>query len=144
MNIDQAAMLQLGIRKRRRGEVYSTDGESLRPINLPRHLAPEGPPPGEQSPADEMAVPGLANVRYTDNAISAAELHRVPSATIGEDSAEAVARRVRERREELQARVRQRVNLYAMDEEAMVETAEEAEAAKADNSSALASVLVGL
>ena len=145
MNIDQAAMLQLGIREAAgAAQVYSTDGESLRPINLPRHLAPEGPPPGEQPPADEMAVPGLANVRYTDNAISAAELHRVPSATIGEDSAEAVARRVRERREELQARVRQRVNLYAMDEEAMVETAEEAEAAKADNSSALASVLVGL
>ena len=58
-----------------------------------------------------------------------------------------MARRVRERREALQARVRQKVNLYAP-HEVLVETVEEEETAEADaadsGAARIAGALMGL
>ena len=129
-------------------KVYSDDGEHLRDLHVPTHLSA---PPAPLLPAPEVedesaaASSVLKPIEFGDDSMSAAELHTVPQGTSGEAGAEAVARRVRERREELQARVRQRVNLYGAEEDA-VETAE-AVATKAqekvEGSGALAGALLG-
>jgi hypothetical protein len=153
MDLHEETLVQMGIREvAGAAQVLSADGSSLRPMSLPGHLAPKTPAGGDAAEggappgAAEVAVAGLDRLAYSDNAISAAELHTVPQGTDGLDSAEAVAARVRARREELQARVRHSVNLYAADEAEVVVTAEEAaekEAQKADGSAALAGALTG-
>ena len=132
-------------------KVYSDDREVVRGITVPEHLggAPAGGMGGASGGGGGKAADGLLpRPQFGDATITAAELHSVPQLSSGpEAGAEMVARRVRERREALQDKVRARINMYAPDE-LLAETAEEAEAhAKRDaedGSSMLARALTGL
>ena len=132
-SIDQEVALRLGIKQAEgSAKVYSADGQVLNKITVPSNVG--GGVAGDAAALREALGDDAVLPRPTfgDGGVTAAELHSVPTLSGGsgeESGAVQVARRVKERREELQARGRHRVNVYAQ-EEMVVETSEEAYDAK--------------
>lgn len=140
-NIEQEVSLRMEIREAAgAAHVYSDDLETLRDVSVPQHLGGV-PATALAGAADPELLPKAAY--DTGSMATPAELHSVPPMSTGGSGAEAVAQRVRARREELQARSRQRVNMYAV--EPVVESAEEAfergAAQEADGATLLATAL---
>ena len=144
-DILEEATMRVGIRSASsEAHVYSSDLESLKAISVPSQLT-AGKAGGEHS-ANGAVQPLLPKPTFGESNMTASELHSVPSISGGDAGADNVARRVRERREALQSKVRARVNLYARDS-IVVETVEDAEVAATaatDGAGMLSSALMGL
>jgi hypothetical protein len=123
--------------------VYSDDNTNLRPLTVPAHLggAVKQPPISDIADADAiLPQPTFDDAPPPPPPPPPDALHTSDGA-----AAAALAKRVRERREELTERVRSRVNLYAA--EPIVETAEQAsshEIAKHEDGAQMLATALGL
>jgi len=132
--------------------LLSEDVHTLRPLQTPVTLLEDAARPPPKSTPGETAAVAIGGERERDLLLSGIEFNSSeneataltrPSA---ESAAEQLARRVAERREQLQqGMARYRVNLYARQPEQMVETAERAQeqAALASAGGDFATALVG-
>jgi len=141
LDLQQASELQYEYREANAAvAIYTADGDSLRAVDNPQHMAAAGLQPGSP-PRSAQSADGLSalveQMAFDDS--TAEELPPPPRAPEG--GAELLARRVAERREELRSRVAmQRVDLYAPEVEVVI-TQEDAATAAAGGE--FAQALVG-
>ena len=118
--------------------VLSEDGSAIRQLHTLAELLPNTEPGAPPPPEVVSAIPAVSAIggdRERKLLLGGLEFDSADAESGGpvprtkvESSAEALARRVAERREELEQRMtRHRVNLYAIQKEQIVETAEAAE-----------------